>query len=152
MLYINYILTPLRLFVLHWFFPLVLTLTISLIYFLYFEPVTLCDDNGYTLFQLKKNLTKEIANFRTCIVNHECYSDLREQSTNYWPGSGWDSSYEKSLDTKIRDSRIEMTQLIDRIRQIEDAIKVIEPNFKSSINYNNYNHINFKHNWRGLMF
>jgi hypothetical protein len=39
-----------------------------------------------------------------------------------------------------------MTQLIDRIRQIEDTIKVIEPDFKSSINYNNYNHISPKYN------
>jgi len=146
----NNIYTSLQLFLLYLLFPLLIVLTINLIYSLYFEPATLCDDNSYTLFQLKKNLTSEIANFRTCLVNHECYSDLHQQSTNYWPREGWDSSYQESLDTKIRSSQIQMTQSIDRIREIEDSIKVIEPKFRSSINYNNYNHIILKHKWRGL--
>jgi hypothetical protein len=146
----NNIYTSLQLFLLYWLFPLLLVLTISLVYSLYFHVPHLCDDNVYTLFQLKNNLTSEIANFRTCLVNHECYSELHKQSANYWPREGWDSSYQESLNAKIRSSQILMTQSVDKIREIEDAIKVIEPKFRSSINYNNYNHIILKHKWLGL--
>ncbi len=131
----NYIYKPLQSFVLYWLFPLVLVLTISLIYSIHFDTVTLCDYNGYTyLFQLKSNLTLEVANYKASIVHHECFCDLREQLTNYWPSNFRDASREGLINEQIGNLQIEIRESFNRVRQLEAAIKVIEPNFKSAIN------------------
>lgn len=131
----NYFYIPLWSFILHWFFPLLLILTISLVYSLHFNTVTLYDDNGYTyLFQLKINLTLEVANYRTPIINHECFSYLREQLMNYWPSNIKDASREELIDSQIWSLRIQILELLNKVHQLEAAIKVIEPNLRSAIN------------------
>lgn len=60
-------------------FPIILTLVIFMTYRIYFEPVLLCDDNGYHLFQLKTELTTETANYRTAVIKCEEFNDLKEQ-------------------------------------------------------------------------
>jgi hypothetical protein len=47
-------------------------------YRIYFEPVLLCDDNGGSLFLLKKDLAKMLADYRTAEVKYEKYTDLSE--------------------------------------------------------------------------
>jgi len=134
----NYIYKPLQSFVLYWLFPLLLVLTISLVYSIHFDTVTLCDDNGYsTLFQLKKDFTVEVANYRKSIVNYECYSDLRKQLLDYLPSSIKDASYEKTLDDQIRGWQISKIESLNRVRQLEAALKAIEPDFKLVYTYSN---------------
>jgi hypothetical protein len=59
-------------------FPTILTLIIFMSYRIYFEPVLLCDDNGGSLFLLKKDLAKMLADYRTAEVKYEKYTDLSE--------------------------------------------------------------------------
>ena len=47
-------------------------------YRIYFEPAMLCDDNGESLFSLKKVLVKKLALYRTAEVEYEKYTDLSE--------------------------------------------------------------------------
>ena len=47
-------------------------------YKIYFEPAMLCDDNGESLFSLKKGLVKSLAQYRTAEVKYEKHTDLSE--------------------------------------------------------------------------
>ena len=140
---IYYIFKILRPSVLYWLFPLLLVLAISLIYSLYFNVPYLCDDNGYsTLFNLKYRLTAEVAVFRQSVINHECYSDMYEQLTNYLPSGFRDIPREQWLDNQIQSWQLRMNESLNRARQIEASIKAIEPNFNSPLANNNINNIN----------
>jgi len=139
--YNNYTFTFLRSFVLYWLFPLLLVLTISLVYSLYFDTAHLCDDNGYsTLYQLKTKLTMEVKNYRISIVNYECYSDLLDQLKNNWPSNVKDSTREALLDTQIQNWQIRRTESLNKVRELEAAVKAIEPNFKLIHTYTNYDY------------
>jgi hypothetical protein len=126
-----------------------LTLTLFIIYSIYFDTVTLCDDNGFLLYEFKTHLTSEVARYRTAIINYECYSDLREQLTNISTPRFIDFNKEQALDSQIRVSQLHMRESLTKIRQIESNIRIIEPGFKSAINYSSMDYINFFRVGRG---
>ena len=105
---------------------------------LQFSEVILCDDNGWTLYQLKVRLTHETTNFRTSVINYAHYTDLYDQLMGI-SRPNFRNFYEESrLLDKISSSRIETTDALDRVRALEHTIKRLEPGFTSAITPNHY--------------
>jgi hypothetical protein len=113
-------------------FPTILTLIIFMSYRIYFEPVLLCDDNGGSLFLLKKDLAKMLADYRTAEVKYEKYTDLSE----LWRSVTKDGAPADKEITALKKSemyRQDKNQLLIRVHQIEDAIKKLDPHYRSVV-------------------
>ena len=83
---INYIFMRLRLFILSPIFTITIILgTILFLGFIvYSSPVMLCDGNGLTLFELKTQLTSELAKYRISLINiWRMFWSRRAIKTNY---------------------------------------------------------------------
>jgi hypothetical protein len=101
-------------------------------YRIYFEPVLLCDDNGGSLFLLKKDLAKMLADYRTAEVKYEKYTDLSE----LWRSVTKDGAPADKEITALKKSemyRQDKNQLLIRVHQIEDAIKKLDPHYRSVV-------------------
>jgi hypothetical protein len=128
---INYIYKSLRLFFLSSAFPILLGIMIFIVYMVYFEPAILCDDNGYFLYELKRKLTEEIANYKIINVRFELYKELQEQDLNYSISTG-KTNINREVDTQfqIEESMKGLQKYSSKIKKLEISIKNLEPNFK----------------------
>ena len=105
-------------------------------YKIYFEPVILCDDNGWTLYKLKHDLTLATADYRVAEVKCEQYYDLQEQSRIYFLDPKGDKFVDNDL--KLNNWQAEKTKSLMKVRQLEGYIRKYEPGFQSPINNFNY--------------
>jgi hypothetical protein len=72
------------------------------------------------------------------IVNYEHYADLWEQLMKVSRHNYRNFSYEQDLATQLESFRIEIKESLLKVRELETAIKVKEPHFRSAISINNY--------------
>jgi hypothetical protein len=99
----------------------------------------LCDDNGYCLYELKRSLIQEIANFRVANVQRALYEDLQVQETKFsLKVRTTDLDREEEITGKLKNSVTKMYESLSKIKEIETSIKKIEPDFKSQIQFNSY--------------
>lgn len=126
------------------FFPILLTSIFFMTYKIYFEPVILCDDNGWTLFKLKHNLTLATADYRVAEVKCEQYYDLQEQRRIYKISDPYfsDPNGDKSVKQDLMDWQAKKTLSLTKVREIEGSIRKYEPGFQSPIKFNYYPRIN----------
>jgi len=118
-------------------FPIVLGSIIFITYRIYFEPVLLCDDHGYLLYELKRNLTKEIAKWRLADIECALYQDLQEQETKFClKVRTTDLDREEEIHNNLIQSVAKMHNALSNMKDIENTIKKLDPNFKSPIDYN----------------
>ena len=96
--------------------------------------VVLCDDNGRQLYELKMKLTVETANYRKSIVDYELYIDLYNQLTRYSPSSVHSLTAEAFI-KNANNSRVIMCESLDKVRTIEESIRIIKPDFSSPISH-----------------
>lgn len=121
-------------------FPVIVTWIIFMSYRIYFEPVMLCDDNGWTLFQLKSEITAEVGNYRTAVVKCEQYNDLKAQLEAFKRS---EASYsnpdtEKIISDNLKNWEANKWRYLGKVRHLESSIRKIEPNFQSPVNTFNY--------------
>lgn len=140
---IDYILIRLRLFLLSPIFPITIVLgtILFLVFIIYSSPVMLCDDNGWTLFNLKTELTSELAKYRMSIVSIEQYSDLQEQLKEISRPNFRNFDLEKYYASEYQNAIKEYNQSLIKINNLEISIKSIEPDFKLPITSNYYGRI-----------
>jgi hypothetical protein len=121
-------------------FPVMLGLIIFIFYRVYFEPIALCDDKSYSLFQLKIELTTETGNYRASEVKCEQYQDLKEQVDRYKESEpNYDTSDAvKKIAQKLKDYQADKYKCLAKIRELETNIKIIEPGFQSPVGNFNY--------------
>jgi len=121
-------------------FPLFLGWILFMTFRIYFEPVMLCDDHGWTLFQWKNDITNYIGNYRIAIVKIDQYNDLNGQLQAYkYSDPQFNStSGEEYLANKIQSWQAEKIRNLAKIRELEFAIKAFEPGFQAPINTCNY--------------
>jgi hypothetical protein len=127
-----------RLFFLSPIFPILIGIIISMVYIIYFTPITLCDDNGLTLYELKTQLTLEVANYRTSIIDYEKYIDLKEQLQGISRPNFRNFSLEESYTKKIQSSITRYNESITKVHELTASIKKLESSFKTPINTNYY--------------
>jgi hypothetical protein len=130
----NYIFIRLELLTLSPIFPSLLSFLLFTAYKIYFDPFMLCDEGDwYKLYELKGNLTREIANYNITMIKIGEYSDLQTQlnevSRPNYRNFSQESFYSSKLDTWQKRS----INSLNNIRQIECSIRMIDPNFKSSV-------------------
>lgn len=70
-------------------------------------------------------------------MNPEIMVKFREQLLNYWPPGVRDLPREEYLNNEIRSSQTKMVESFNKVNQLKAAIKEIEPNFNSDLNYTN---------------
>jgi hypothetical protein len=105
--------------------------TFFILYRIYCEPVLLCDDNGYSLYELKRSLIQEIANFRVANVEHLLYEDLQEQERQFSiKVRTTDLDREEEITENLKNSVTKMRESLSKIEKLETSIKKLEPNFK----------------------
>jgi len=76
---INTIFMRLRLFISSPIFFIILAVVVYIAYMIYSTPITLCDDNGLVLNQLKDNLRLEVSKYRTSLLTLDYYTEsIRE--------------------------------------------------------------------------
>jgi hypothetical protein len=121
-------------------FPTILGLIIFISYRVYFEPIALCDDNGYSLFQLKVEITSETGNYRAAVVKCEQYQDLKEQVDTYRQSEPDYDSYdaETKISKKLKDYQADKIKCLAKVRELETTIRKIEPDFQSPVGNFNY--------------
>ena len=130
----NYIFLRLRLLIMFYIFPILLSLIIlymvcrSQTHF-----IVLCDDDGYTLYNLKVDLTLEAANYRKSLVDYELYTDLLNQLRGRSYLMGRDPAAEQNLLANANYALTKLNQSLDRVRDIEGNIRIISPGFRSPI-------------------
>jgi hypothetical protein len=105
---------------------------------IYFEPIACCEDGGYSLYNLKVNLTHEVTRFRVANVNFTHYSDLNEQLMGISRPNFRNFLLEQDYANNLENCRVEMRESLNRVRELENTIRIKEPNFKSAISINNY--------------
>ena len=112
-------------------FPIVLGSIIFITYRMYFEPVLLCDDNGLRLYNLKIELYSEVTKYKTSIIEIDEYSskltELKKFSQPNFRNFGFEEIYTNSYKNAITKHNEAST----KINQLEAAIKIFEPDFKS---------------------
>ena len=116
-------------------FPLVLTWTIFMAYRIYFEPVMLCDDTGWNLYQWKREITTYISDYRVAVCKCEKYYDLSsllQTAKSLNPGY-CEPEQEDFIANKIHNWRAEKLKALMKIRQCEAKIKRIDPGFTSFV-------------------
>ena len=131
----------LRLFILSPIFPIILGTILFLLYIIYSTPVMLCDDNSWALFELKTQLTSEVAKYRISLVNIEQYSDLQEQLNQVSRPNFRNFRLEEYYTNKYQDAIREHNQSITIINKLEASIKSIEPSFNSPLSLNYYTRV-----------
>lgn len=129
---INYIFRRLRLFFLSPLFPIAIILgtILFLVFIIYSSPVMLCDDNGWTLYELKTQFTSELAKYRMSIISLEQYSDLQEQLKQISRPNFRNFSLEEYYSSMYKNALREQNESITILDKIEASIKSIDPNFK----------------------
>jgi t-SNARE complex subunit (syntaxin) len=90
----------------------------------------LCDDNIFTLYQLKTKLISEIAKYRISDVNYEQYSDLKRELENVSTPRFRDVNLEQHYAKEIKTALKEHDESMRQINKLERSIKKIEPGFK----------------------
>lgn len=91
----------------------------------------MCDDNGYSLYELKRSLIQEIANFRVANVEHLLYEDLQEQERQFSiKVRTTDLDREEEITENLKNSVTKMRESLSKIEKLETSIKKLEPNFK----------------------
>ena len=135
--------THLKSFLLHPIFILSLVLTCYIVYVIFTSDPLLCDEGGSSLYDLKTKLTQEIAKYRIAIIRHECYSDLNQQLADISRPDFRNFSQEDIYYNKITNTKIEMANRVENIRDLEAAIKKIDVGFKSIVDYSTYSNIKF---------
>lgn len=126
----------LRLFVLSPIFLIILAVVVYIVYMIYYTPIMLCDDNGWTLYELKTKLTSEVAKYRISNINVEKYYDLHEQLKQISHPNYRNISLEEEYINNIKKWISEYNESLTKINQLETSIKRIEPDFKSPISIN----------------
>jgi len=147
----NYIYKPLQSFVLYWLFPLLLVLTLFLVYLNYINTPYLCDDNVITLYNLKTRLTWEISDYRKYIIDYDSYSNIRNQWMEFIRirPQFRNIEYEVFLRDELQNSRIQITESLNKIRRLESVISTMDSNFSSSVNHSIWDYITAFRNTRG---
>lgn len=96
----------------------------------------MCDDNGYFLYELKRSLVQEIANFRVANVECTLYEELQEQERKFsLKVRTTDLDREEEITEKLKNSVTKMRESLSKIEKLETSIKKIEPNFKSRMEF-----------------
>ncbi len=133
MKYINNALTRLEFFTLSPLFPLLLSLTIFIACKVFDPVINLCDDDGWTLFQLKSDLSNEITKLNSSISNKQLYyNSYQELMGMRISNPNWRNfNAEQSLLDNIERSRSDMYESLDRIRELERYIRRIDSNYIS---------------------
>jgi hypothetical protein len=141
---INYIFMRLRLFLKSPIFPIITILgtILFLVFIIYSSPVMLCDDNVSNLYELKTQLTSELAKYRVSLVKIEQYTDLQQQLSqiprpNY---RNWDDLNEYYIN-KHNSAVNKKNQSLTILNSLEAAIKRIEPDFKTPVDSNYYGRV-----------
>lgn len=127
---IKYLFALLRLFILSPIFPIVFGFTIFVAYEIHFGVVMLCDDNGFTLCQLKTELKNEIDKFNSAVFNKEMYYTSYEELINKSRSGSIDPNAKEYLLNEINSSSNQMNESSNNIHLIEKSIKKIDPNYK----------------------
>jgi hypothetical protein len=120
---------------------IILTPVIYLFISTCYGPIAYCEDGGYTLYNLKVNLTHEVTRFRMADVNFTYYSDLKEQLMSISKPNFRNFSLEQEDANNLENCRVEMRDSLNRARELENAIRMKEPKFKSAIVITNYLHV-----------
>jgi len=135
---INYIFMRLRLFLLSPVFPLIMILgtILFVVFIIYSSPVMLCDDNGWTLYELKNQLTSELAKYRVSLINIEQYSDLQEQLKQISRPNFRNFNLEEHYTNMCQKAIMEHNKALTNLNNLEASIKRIEPNFNMPVTCN----------------
>lgn len=127
--YIINVLIYLELFINSPIFPLLLSLAIF-ITCRTFDPVNLCDDNGWILHQLRIDLEIEISNLNNSIANKKKYYDLYLELMKISQPNYRNFSAEQNLINNIGNSREQMYESWDKIHSLEKSIKKLDSNYQ----------------------
>jgi hypothetical protein len=140
---INYILMRLKLLFLSPIFSIIIILgtILFLVFIVYSSPAMLCDDNGFTLIELKIKLTSELARFRISIVNIELYTDLQDQLKQITRPNFRNFSLEEHYTNMYQKAIREYNQSTTIIDKLEASIKRIEPDFNRPVDFNSYGRV-----------
>jgi hypothetical protein len=96
----------------------------------------LCDEGDiYTLYELKTNLTKETTDYRIAILKINEYNDLHNQLREISTPRFRNFQLEEFYSNKVENWRIKMINSLNNVHQIENTIRIIDPNFRSSITH-----------------
>lgn len=120
----------LRLILLSPVFPIILGITVFVIYVIYCTPAILCDDNGWNLYELKTQLESEIASYKISIINMEKYTNLKSLLKEISEPNFRNFNLENTYDDNMVKAIKEHNDSISKINQLASSIKKIEPNFK----------------------
>ena len=123
----------LQLLILSPVFPSLLSFILLIVYKIYLDPATLCDDGDwYKLYELKVSLTKEIANYNISIIKVEEYTNLQAQLNEISRPNLRDFSKENLYSSKLDTWQTRSVNSLNNVRVIEYSITQIDPNFRSS--------------------
>ena len=112
-------------------FPMLLGSIIFITYRVYFEPVLLCDGNSLSLYELKTELYSEITKYNSYNSKiDENYRKLQELQKIVLP-SNRNISLKKDYTDLYKFAISKYNESSTRINQLEAAIKIFEPGFKS---------------------
>lgn len=111
-------------------FPIMLGITVCLIYVIYCTPAILCDDNGLNLYELKTQLESEIARYKISVINMEKYTNLKSLLKGISEPNFRNFNLENSYDDNWVKAIKEHNDSITKINELSSSIKKIEPNFK----------------------
>jgi hypothetical protein len=101
----------------------------------------LCEDNGWTLYELKAQLTSELANFRISLIKIEKYTDLQDQLKQISRPNFRNFNLEEYYSNMYQNAILEHNQSITTIDKLEASIKKIEPGFIRPVDFNSYGRI-----------
>lgn len=112
---------------------IILGITLYIAYVIYYTPIMLCDDNIFTLYQLKTKLISEIAKYKMSDINYEQYTDLKRELANISTPRFRDTNLENYYAEEIKTSIREHNESLQKINKLERSIKKLEPGFKLSL-------------------
>ncbi len=110
--------------------PIILGITVCVIYVIYCTPAILCDDNNWTLYELKTQLESEIARYKISTINMEKYTNLKSLLKEISGSNFRNFNLENTYDDNMIKAVKEHNDSISKINELAGSIKNIEPNFK----------------------
>lgn len=126
---INTIFMRLRLFISSPIFFIILAVVVYIAYMIYSTPITLCDDNGLVLNQLKDNLRLEVSKYRTSLLTLDYYTEsIREYMKISRP-----NFRDFNLENTWKNAIVAHNDSLGQIHSLEASIKNIEPGFKTPL-------------------
>lgn len=121
---------PLKLILKSPVIPIILGIIIFMIYIIYWTPATLCDDNGWYLYELKTQLESEIARYKISNINMDKYTNLKSLLKGISEPNFRNFNLEKTYHDNMIKAVQEHNESITKINKLASYIKKIEPDFK----------------------